>query len=198
MLVHLRRSVIFALICLVFFGFVYAFAGTGVAQVLFKHQADGSITANGSTLIGQNWASPKWFHGRPDDTGPYAADPEKDVAGGDNPLVANGNSGESGASNLGPRSQTLLTNTQELIAYWHALGVNPTPDLVTTSGSGYDPDIAPQDAIVQIPMVAKATGIAPASLRALIASKTNSAQLGFLGSSYINVLQLNEALAKLQ
>jgi K+-transporting ATPase ATPase C chain len=198
MLVHLRRSVIFALICLVFFGFVYAFAGTGVAQVLFKHQADGSITANGSTLIGQNWASPKWFHGRPDDTGPYAADPKKDVAGGDNPLVANGNSGESGASNLGPRSQTLLTDTQRLIAYWHALGVNPTPDLVTTSGSGYDPDIAPQDAIVQIPMVAKATGLAPAALRALIASKTNSAPLGFLGSSFINVLQLNEALTKLQ
>ena len=207
MLTHLRRSIIFALICLVFFGFVYAFAGTGVAQALFKHEADGSITSNGSTLIGQNWAATKCpghplgscvFHGRPDDTGPYAADPKQDVAGGDNPLVANGNSGESGATNLGPRSQTLLTNTKQLIAYWHALGVNPTPDLVTTSGSGYDPDITAQDAIVQIPMVAKATGIAPATLRALIAKKTNDAQLGFLGSSYIVVLQLNEALAKLQ
>ena len=119
-------------------------------------------------------------------------------AGGDNPLVANGVSGESGATNLGPRSQTLLTNTQQLIAYWHALGVdNPTPDLVTTSGSGYDPDITPQDAIVQIPMVAKATGISPAALQALISKHTNSAQLGFLGSKYIVVLQLNEALAKL-
>jgi potassium-transporting ATPase KdpC subunit len=208
MLVYLRRSVIFALICLVFFGFVYAFAGTGVAQLLFGHQANGSITANGSTLIGQNWAATGCpghpvgscvFHGRPDDTGPYAADPEEDVAGGDNPLVANGNSGESGASNLGPRSKTLLSNTQQLIAYWHSLGIdNPTPDLVTTSGSGYDPDITPQDAIVQIPMVAKATGIAPTALRALIASKTNTAQLGFLGSDYIVVLQLNEALAKLR
>ena len=83
--------------------------------------------------------------------------------------MANGVSGESGATNLGPRSQTLLTNTQQLVAYWHALGVdNPTPDLVTTSGSGYDPDITPQDATVQIPMVAKATGIAPTTLRALI------------------------------
>ncbi len=207
MLVHLRRSVIFALICLVFFGFVYAFAGTGVAQLLFGHQANGSITANGSTLIGQNWAATNCpghpvgscvFHGRPDDTGPYAADPKQDVGGGDNPLVANGNSGESGASNLGPRSQTLLTNTQQLIAYWHALGVdNPTPDLVTTSGSGYDPDITPQDAIVQIPMVAKATGISPTTLHALISKHTNSAQLGFLGSDYIVVLQLNEALATL-
>jgi K+-transporting ATPase ATPase C chain len=189
-----------ALICLVFFGFVYALAGTGVAQLFFRNQADGSITANGSTLIGQNWSSPKWFHGRPDDTGPYAANPKAKpaVPGGDNPLVANGNSGESGGSNLGPRSKVLLTNTQALVAYWHGLGVNPTPDLVTTSGSGYDPDITPADALVQIPMVTKATGIAPSALRSLIARETNSAQLGFLGSSFINVLQLNEALAHLR
>jgi len=186
-----------AVICLVFFGFVYAFAGTGVAQLFFKSQADGSITANGSTLIGQNWSSPKYFHGRPDDTGPYAANPKNDVAGGDNPLVANGVSGESAATNLGPRSKTLLANTKELVAYWHKLGVNPTPDLVTTSGSGYDPDISQQDALVQIPMVAKARGIAPSVLRALIVKETHPAQLGFLGASYIDVLQLNEALAAL-
>jgi len=186
-----------AVICLVFFGFVYAFAGTGVAQLLFKHQANGSLTANGSTLIGQNWSSPKWFHGRPDDTGPYAANPKDDVSGGDNPLVANGVSGESGATNLGPRSKVLLADTKELVAYWHKLGVKPTPDLVTTSGSGYDPDISPLDATVQIPMVAKATGIAPSKLRALIKSQSHSAQFGFLGSSYIDVLQLNEALARL-
>jgi K+-transporting ATPase ATPase C chain len=199
MLVHLRRSLTMAIICLVFFGFVYALAGTGVAQLLFKHQADGSITANGSTLIGQNWSSPKWFHGRPDDTGPYAANPKSTpaVAGGDNPLVANGNNGQSGASNLGPHSKVLLTNTQALVAYWHNLGVNPTPDLVTTSGSGYDPDITPADALVQIPMVSKATGISPSRLQALITQQTTGAQLGFLGSSYVNVLQLNEALANL-
>jgi K+-transporting ATPase ATPase C chain len=199
MLVHLRRSLTMAVLCLVFFGFVYAFAGTGVSQLLFKHQANGSITTNGSTLIGQNWSSPKWFHGRPDDTGPYAANPKATpaVGGGDNPLVANGNSGQSGASNLGPRSKVLLTNTQALVAYWNKLGVNPTPDLVTTSGSGYDPDITAADALVQIPMVSKATGIAPAALRALIARENNGAELGFLGSSYVNVLQLNEALANL-
>ena len=187
-----------AVICMVVFGFVYAFAGTGVAQLFFKGQADGSITANGSTLIGQNWSSPKWFHGRPDDTGPYAANPKDDVSGGDNPGVANGVNGESGASNLGPRSKVLLANTKELVAYWHKMGVNPTPDLVTTSGSGYDPDISPMDATVQIPMVAKATGISPAKLRALIASQTHGAELGFLGSSYIDVLDLNVALAKLR
>jgi K+-transporting ATPase ATPase C chain len=206
MLVHLRRSLVLAVICLVFFGFVYAFAGVGVSQLLFKHQADGSLTANGSTLIGQNWADAKCpgnplgscvFHGRPDDTGPYAANPKDNVSGGDNPLVANGVSGESGATNLGPRSKVLLADTKALVAYWHTLGVNPTPDLVTTSGSGYDPDISALDATVQIPMVSKATGIAPAKLRALIKSETMGAELGFLGTSYIDVLQLNEALAKL-
>lgn len=198
MLVHLRRSFVMALICMVLFGFVYAFAGTGVAQLLFKAQANGSVGTNGSLLIGQNWSSPKWFHGRPDDAGPYAANPAKGIAGGDNPLMANGVSGSSGATNLGPRSATLLANTKQLVAYWHKLGVNPTPDLVTTSGSGYDPDISPQDALVQIPMVAKATGIAPDRLRALITRESHGPQFGFLGSSYINVLQLNEALAALR
>jgi K+-transporting ATPase ATPase C chain len=207
MLTHLRRAIISIVVFTAFFGFVYAFAGTGVVQVLFKHQANGSITANGSTLIGQNWSSTNCpgnlpgscvFQGRPDDLGPYAANPKAKVAGGDNPLVANGNSGESGATNLGPRSKVLLENTQTLVAYWHKRGVNPTPDLVTTSGSGLDPDITPQDALAQIPMVSKASGIAPSALRALIARETNGAQLGFLGSSYINVLQLNEALAHLR
>jgi len=200
MIVNLRRSIVSIVVLTVFFGFAYSIAGTGVAQLLFRHQADGSITAEGSTLIGQNWSDPKWFHGRPDDTGPYAADPKATppVAGGDNPLVANGNNGESAATNLGPRSKVLLSNTQALIAYWHKLGVDPTPDLVTTSGSGIDPDITPQDATVQIPMISKATGIAPSALQALISRETQGAQLGFLGSSYIDVLQLNEALAKLR
>ena len=135
------------------------------------------------------------FHGRPDDTGPYAA--SKTQSGGDNPLVANGVPGESSATNLGPRSSVLLKYTRELVAYWHKLGVDPTADLVTTSGSGLDPDITPQDATVQIPMVPRATGITPSVLRKLIARETHSAEWGFLGSKYIVVLQLNEALAKL-
>jgi potassium-transporting ATPase KdpC subunit len=208
MLVHIRRSIILALIALIL-TFAYAYAGTGLSQVAFNHQANGSLTANGSTLIGQNWSATKCpghrdgscvFQGRPDDLGPYAPNPKSTppAAGGDNPLVANGNSGQTGASNLGPRSKVLLTNTQQLVAYWHARGVNPTPDLVTTSGSGIDPDISAADALAQIPMVSNATGISPSSLTALINRENNSAQLGFLGSSYINVLQLNEALAKLR
>jgi K+-transporting ATPase ATPase C chain len=207
MLTNLRRSIISIVVFTAFFGFVYALAGTGVAQVLFPHQADGSITANGSTLIGQNWAAVSCpghplgscvFHGRPDDTGPYAANPKANVSGGDNPLVANGVSGESAATNLGPRSKVLLGDTKQLVAYWHSLGVDPTPDLVTTSGSGLDPDITPADATVQILMVSKATGVAPSALRQLIAKETNGAELGFLGSSYIDVLQLNEGLASLE
>lgn len=138
--------------------------------------------------------------------GPYAGSANPVAAGGDNPFEANNipgkpavlNPGESSATNLGPRSKTLLQNTQALVSYWKARGVNPTPDLVTTSGSGLDPDIAPQDAIAEIPMVSRATGISASALRSLISQQTHGMQLGFLGSPYLNVLQLNEALAKLE
>jgi K+-transporting ATPase ATPase C chain len=210
MLAHLRRSVVLALVALVL-TFAFAFAGTGVSQLFFKHQADGSITPNGSTLIGQNWSDTKCpghplgscvFQGRPDDLGPYSDSNPKtpSPAGhpGDDPLVANGVAGESGATNLGPRSAELLEYTKILVAYWHARGVDPTPDLVTTSGSGYDPDISQEDALVQIPMVAKATGLSDSVLKRLISQETMGTELGFLGTSYIDVLQLNEALVKLE
>jgi K+-transporting ATPase ATPase C chain len=214
MVAHLRRSVILAIVFLMLV-FAYAYAGTGISQLFFSHQANGSLTASGSTLIGQNWATTKCpghqtgscvFHGRPDDTGPYAAVVCSANAknctpssGGDNPLEANGVAGESGATNLGPRSSVLLDNTKQLVTYWKSLGIDdPTPDLVTTSGSGYDPDITPQDAMVQIPMVSTATGVSPAQLKSLISSQTHSEQFGFLGSKYIVVLNLNEALAKMK
>jgi len=212
MITMLRRSIISVLIFTVFFGFLYAFAGTGVAQAFFRGQADGSITANGSRLIGQDWSQTRCpghplgscvFQGRPDNLGPYS-----DVGKfkgdspvghpGDNPLVANGVAGGSGTTNLGPRSQELLNYTKILVAYWRSRGVNPTPDLVTTSGSGLDPDITPQDAYAEIPMVSQATGISPSRLRGLINQQTQGMPLGFLGSPFVNVLQLNEALAKLK
>jgi K+-transporting ATPase ATPase C chain len=214
-LVHLRRAVALVVVALVL-TFAYAFLGTGLSELVFNHQANGSITANGSTLIGQNWSQAPCgsgnrpgtcvFQGRPDAVGPYAGSANPVAAGGDNPLQANNipgkpgvlNSGESGATNLGPRSKTLLSNTQALVTYWKARGVNPTPDLVTTSGSGYDPDISQQDALVQIPMVSRATGLSPSVLRRLVIGRTQGTQLGFLGTSYINVLQLNEALHNLQ
>ena len=215
MITNIRRSIVTVVVFTVFFGFLYAFAGTGIAQAFFRGQADGSITANGSTLIGQNWSQTRCpghplgscvFQGRPDALGPYAGSAKPVAAGGDNPLEANNipgkpgvlNPGESSATNLGPRSKTLLENTQALVSYWKARGVNPTPDLVTTSGSGLDPDIAPQDAIAEIPMVSRATGISPAALRNLISQQTHGMELGFLGSPYLTVLQLNEALHKLE
>jgi potassium-transporting ATPase KdpC subunit len=215
-IVNIRRSIVAIVVFTAFFGFVYMLAGTGVAQLLFKNQADGSVTADGSTLIGQNWSqvttfdgikgywpSIDWFNGRPDDAGPYSAQPDAKtpVSGGDNPLGAGGAlgevSGESSATNLGPRSKVLLANTQELVAWWHAQGIYPTPDLVTTSASGLDPDISQADAMVQVPMISRATGIPASALRALVVRETQGAELGFMGTSYIDVLQLNEALAKL-
>lgn len=211
MITNIRRSVVTVVVFTAFFGFVYMFAGTGIAQLFFRNQADGSITANGSTLIGQNWSQTSCpghlrgscvFQGRPDDLGPYS-----DVGKykgdspvghpGDDPLVATGVAGGSGATNLGPRSKELLTYTKQLVAYWHARGVDPTPDLVTTSGSGLDPDITAQDADAEIPMVSRATGISASRLRSLIEKNTHGMQLGFLGSPYVNVLQLNEALHNL-
>jgi len=214
MLTNLRRSIVTVVVFTAFFGFLYAFAGTGVAQAFFRGQADGSISANGSRLVGQDWSQTRCpghplgscvFQGRPDNLGPYAATASPATGGGDNPLQANNipgkpgvlNPGESAATNLGPRSQTLLDNTRKLVAYWRARGVNPTPDLVTTSGSGLDPDITPQDAVAEIPMVARATGVSPARLHALIDQNTQGRPLGFLGSPFVNVLQLNEALARL-
>jgi potassium-transporting ATPase KdpC subunit len=212
MLTQFRRSIIFCIICLVLFGLIFPLVGVGLSQLFFTHQADGSITANGSTLIGQDWSKTPCpgnlpgscvFQGRPDALGPYSdtgTHNGENPAGhpGDDPLVANGVAGESGATNLGPRSQVLVNDTKDLIRYWNRRGVNPTSDLVTTSGSGIDPDITPSDAIAEIPMVSRATGISSAALRGLIRRQTQGRQLGFLGSPYVNVLQLNEALAKLK
>jgi K+-transporting ATPase ATPase C chain len=211
MLDQFRRSVVLCLVCLVVFGLGFPLLGVGLSRLFFQHQADGSITANGSTLIGQNWSDTKCpghplgscvFQGRPDDLGPYSDANSKtpNPAGhpGDDPLVANGAAGESGATNLGPRSAELESYTKILITYWHNRGVNPTSDLVTTSGSGIDPDITPQDALAEIPMVTKATGLSVSTLEHLISDQTQGAELGFLGSTYINVLELNEALVKLE
>jgi K+-transporting ATPase ATPase C chain len=210
LLTQLRRGAVLCLICLVLFGLAYPLLGVGISQLFFKGQADGSITPSGSIRIGQDWSQTKCpghlvgscvFQGRPDNLGPYADKgkvPNPVGHPGDNPLVANGVAGGSGATNLGPRSAELESFTRQLIAYWHKRGVNPTSDLVTTSGSGLDPDLTPADALAEIPMVSKATGLSRATLTHLIEQQTQGAQLGFLGSPYVVVLELNEALAQLE
>ncbi|MHB8328663.1 MAG: potassium-transporting ATPase subunit C [Acidimicrobiales bacterium] len=182
MLVHIRRSVIISVIFLVLFGLAYPLAAVGVAQLLFRHQADGSLTADGSTLIGQTWQGPNWFQGRPDGT-----------------VVSRGPGGVvvSGASQLGPRSRALEQAVAKQAAVLEEEGIVPTNDLVTTSGSLVDPDIAPTDAYAQVDAVARARRLEPATLRKLVASHVHGAELGFLGAAYVDVLQLNEALARL-
>ena len=228
LLTQLRRSAVMVLICLVLFGLAYPLLGVGLSQAFFRGQADGSITAHGSNLVGQDWSQTRCpghlsgscvFQGRPDNLGPYSdqgnptgCPSPKPSSGcspvghpGDDPLAANASpngaptvAGASGATNLGPRSQELVDYTKILIAYWHARGVTPTSDLVTTSGSGIDPDITPQDAQAEIPMVVRATGLPRAQLQHLIDQNTQNRELGFLGSPFVNVLALNEGLAKLE
>jgi potassium-transporting ATPase KdpC subunit len=187
MLAHLRRSLVLTVALLILCAVIYPLAGLAVSQGLFAHQADGSIGSNGSSLIGQPWnngtsINPMWFNGRPD---------------ADNPFGLNGARGESGAASLGPRSEILVQSVRSLIAEWHAVGVDPTEDLVTTSGSGLDPDLAPADATVQIAMVARARHLSVAALTHLVHDETVGPEFGFLGASYVNVQTLNEALAVL-
>jgi K+-transporting ATPase ATPase C chain len=173
MLGNLRQAVGVSIFFFVLLGLLYPLAETGIGQALFSHQANGSLSANGSTLIGQQWKGPQWFQGRPDSDDPLAT----------------------GGSNLGPRSKDLITNVQQQIAKLKQEGITPTQDLVTTSGSGVDPDISPADAYAQVNAVAKARGLSVATVNRLVAAQVQSPEAGFLGSSYVNVLNLNESLA---
>jgi potassium-transporting ATPase KdpC subunit len=176
MLTNLCRSIVISAVFFVLLGLAYPLAETAIGQGLFARQANGSLTANGSILVGQSWTGARWFHGRPD---------------ADNPMAT-------GGTNLGPRSEVLVTAVKRQIALLRKEGITPTPDLVTTSGSGVDPDISPADAYAQVNAVAKARALPVAAVRRLVTAHIEQPQLGFLGSSYINVLQLNEALASIR
>jgi potassium-transporting ATPase KdpC subunit len=173
MLGHLRPAIGLTIFFFVLLGLAYPLAETGIGQTVFSHQANGSLTAYGSTLVGQKWQGPKWFQGRPDSY----------------------NSMATGGSNLGPRSKALVTAVEQQMIQLKKEGITPTPDLVTTSGSGVDPDISLVDAYAQVNAVAKARGLPVATVRHLVDTQVQQPEFGFLGSEYINVLQLNEALA---
>jgi len=172
MLASLRRAVLISAVFFVLLGLAYPLAETGIGQAFFSHQANGSLTANGSLMVGQRWTGPRWFHGRPD---------------ADNPMAT-------GGTNLGPRSKALVKSAAQQITALKKEGIKPTPDLVTTSGSGVDPDISPAAAYAQAGAVATARGLPVSAVRQLVASQIQRPQLGFLGSAYVNVLQLNQAL----
>ena len=192
---EIRPAIVILLALTLITGLVYPLAITGIAGVLFPYQAQGSLvrrgdTVVGSAIIGQQFASDRYFHGRPSaTTAPDPADPTKSVP-------APYNAANSGGSNLGPSNKALIDRVQGDIA---ALKKdNPSdpipPDLVTTSGSGLDPDISPEAALFQVPRVAKARNMPEDRLRQIVNEHVEARFLGLLGEPRVNVLALNMAL----
>ncbi len=188
---HLRP----ALVLLVFFtlltGLIYPLAITGIGQTIFPAKANGSLVNRngvviGSSLIGQSFASERYFHGRPSATS--TADP----ADASKTIDAPYNAASSTGSNLGPSSKALLEAVE---ARAKALGKGPQPaDLVTASASGLDPHISPGGALAQVARVATARNLGADQIRALVERQIEGRELGILGERRINVLALNLAL----
>ena len=188
MIKHLKPAIILFVILTVLTGVIYPAVVTGLAQLLFPYQANGSLmTDNGgkptsSSLIGQPFSSPGHFWGRPSATAPFPY-----------------NAGASSGSNLGPTNPALADAVKVRIQALKAGDPDnkaPVPvDLITASGSGLDPHISPAAADYQINRVAKARNMKPEKLRALVDASTESRQWGFLGEPRINVLTLNLALS---
>lgn len=182
----IRSAIVMLLLMTVITGVAYPLAVTGLAQVLFPSQANGSLIVKdgrpiGSTLIGQSFDDPKYFWGRPSAT---------------TPQPNNGTS--STGSNLGPTNPALTDAVKQRIDALHAAdpgNTAPVPvDLVTASGSGLDPDISPAAADYQVARVAKARGMSPSQVRAMVSMATTARQFGVLGEPRVNVLKLNLAL----
>jgi K+-transporting ATPase ATPase C chain len=193
----LRVSLVTFVLC----GFAYPFAVTVLGQLLTPFQAHGSLATNadgvvlGSRLIGQNWTDPKWFHGRP------SATTDTDPNDSTKTIPAPYNAASSSASNLGPTSKALqdrlADDRKALDAAQPGLAGKILPaDVLTTSGSGLDPDITPANAILQIERIAKARGAAPDQIAALVSQHTTSRSLGIFGEPRVNVLELNLELEK--
>ena len=198
MLREIRPAIVVLVALTLITGLVYPLAMTGIAKVVFNRQAEGSLIERdgkvvGSALIGQEFKSDKYFHGRPSaTTTPNANDPS-------NPLPAPYNAANSGGSNLGPSNQALKDRVERDIGALKK--ENPSAavpvDLVTTSGSGLDPDISPEAAYFQVPRVAKARNLAEDKVRQLVSAHIEERFLGVLGEPRVNVLLLNLALDRL-
>jgi potassium-transporting ATPase KdpC subunit len=195
MIREIRPAITMIVVMTVLTGLVYPLGMTGIAQVIFPHQANGSLIEKdghviGSALIGQNFADEKYFHGRPSATSePDPKDPTKTVAV---PYAAD----NSVASNLGPTSQALIDGVKGFAG--DLAKDNPNAqipvDLVTNSASGLDPDITPAAAEFQVARVAKARSLPADKVQALVAANTEGRLLGILGEKRVNVLKLNLAL----
>jgi K+-transporting ATPase ATPase C chain len=195
MLKEIRPAIVLLVALTLITGLAYPLAITGIAGVLFPYQAQGSMIERdgmvvGSELIGQAFSDDKYFHGRPSATNmPDPNDPTKNV---DAPY----NAANSGGSNLGPTSKALADRLQADVDKLKAENPSaPVPvDLVTTSGSGLDPNISPAAALFQVPRVAKARNLPEDSVRKLVQDHTEGRLLGLLGEPRVNVLALNLAL----
>jgi potassium-transporting ATPase KdpC subunit len=192
MLREIRPAIVFVIALTLITGLAYPFAITGLAQLLFPSQAQGSLIEKdgkivGSSLIGQEFTSDRYFHGRPSaTTTPDPNDATKTVA-------APYNAANSGGSNLGPTSKPLIDRIQGDVDKLKA--ENPSAqvpaDLVTTSGSGLDPHVSPEAALFQIPRVAKARNLPENRVRQLVGKNTRPPLMGLLGEPRVNVLELN-------
>lgn len=195
MLKEVRPAVVSLLALTMITGLAYPLAVTGVAAVLFPYQAQGSLVERGgqivgSALIGQEFKEDRYFHSRPSATvAPDPADASKTIP-------APYNAANSGGSNLGPTSKALADRLSEDVAKLKA--ENPAAaipvDLVTTSGSGLDPDVSPEGALFQVPRVAKARGVPEEQIRKLVTASVQPPLGGVLGEPRVNVLKLNLAL----
>ncbi|MGJ0396597.1 MAG: potassium-transporting ATPase subunit KdpC [Methylocystis sp.] len=199
MLSHLRPALVMLLLFTALTGAIYPLAITGVAQLALPAQANGGLIERdgkivGSTLIGQNFDSKRYFHGRPSaTTGTDPADPSKTI---DAPYNASNSMG----SNLGPTSKKLVDRVNAAIeAEFDAGRIDVVAaDAVTTSASGLDPHISPQFALAQAGAVAKACNLSEAQVRALVDANTERRMLGVIGEPRVNLLLLNLALDRLQ
>jgi len=195
MLKEIRPAIILLVALTLITGLIYPLAVTGIAGVVFPYQAQGSLverggTVVGSALIGQQFASDKYFHGRPSaTTGPDPADATKTISSPYNAVNSMG-------SNLGPTNKSLIDRVKGDVDKLKA--ENPTApvpvDLVTTSGSGLDPEISPEAAYFQVARAAKARGMPEDKLHQLVADQVAGRTLGILGEPRVNVLALNLAL----
>jgi K+-transporting ATPase ATPase C chain len=195
MMKHIRPAIVMIVCMTLITGLAYPLAMTGIAQVLFPWQANGSLVSKdgkviGSALIGQNFAAEKYFHPRPSaTTEPDPKDATKTVPV---PYAADNSSG----SNFGPTQKDLIDRVKgdaETLAKENP-GTPIPVDLVTTSASGLDPDITPAGALFQVPRVAKARGLPLDQVRALVEAHVQGRTLGVLGEPHVNVLALNLAL----
>jgi len=199
MLKEIRPAIVLLVGLTIITGLVYPLAMTGIAGVIFPYQAQGSLIeqngkAVGSALIGQLFADDKYFHGRPSATN--APDPKDATKTIDAPY----NAANSMGSNLGPTSKTLADRVKgdvDALKKENPSAAVPV-DLVTTSGSGLDPDISPAAAFFQVPRVAKARGLAEDRVRSLVDSQVEGRTFGLLGEPRVNVLKLNLALDSLK